>query len=111
MEIKKRKSEKTPFDIKEWNEEVNAFIRPLNGFEALVFNDYFYQFYNRTNEAKERYNAGFDAAKLCLVDENDTPLLVEDDREIIEDASFAPLFRLFAEVLKDTDEPEGTKKN
>lgn len=111
MQIKTRNNEKRPFDVREWNDEVKAFVRPLDGFETLVFNDYFFEFYNKERDAAARYNAGFNAALMCLVDENDAPLLTEEDRPTIEKASFMPLFRLFAQRLEDAAEPETAKKN
>lgn len=115
MQIKPRNNRAVPLDVSEWNEEVKAFIKPLDGFESLVFNDYFFEFYNKEADAKTRFNAGFNAALLCLVDENGAPLLAEEDRAAIEAASFMPLFRMFAERLRVADENgeelESTKKN
>lgn len=39
MQIKTIPQERAKMNISEWNEETPAYIRPLNGFEQLVFND------------------------------------------------------------------------
>lgn len=95
MKIKTFSGEKIPLDVKEWNEEVRAFIKPMNGFERLTFNDLFLVFYNKENGPEERFDAGFRAALLVLVDDEDRPLLTESDREAVRSGSFLPLFRLF----------------
>ena len=63
MHIKKQSQERREIDIKEWNDEVKAYIRPLNGFEQLAFNDYFITFFSDQKSYEERYKAGFNAAK------------------------------------------------
>lgn len=100
MEIKKESTDRIKIDISEWNETVSAYIKPLNGFERLTLNDFFLTFYNKENEANVRFDAGFRAALLVLVDDNGDPLLHEDDRTAIKNASFIPLFRLFDLILK-----------
>ncbi|MBR4753138.1 MAG: hypothetical protein IK077_15400 [Thermoguttaceae bacterium] len=114
MLIKHTKRERAAFDICEWNEDVKAFIRPLDSFEAFVFNDYARDFFDKELSNEERFTAAFNAAKLVLVDENDAPLLTDDDFESVRYASFAPLFRVFSAVLKDTapnDDVPSAKKN
>lgn len=113
MDIKRLSNEKTPFDIREWNEEVKAFIKPLDGFERLVFNDFFVTFYNKNVDPEERFDAGFRAALLVLVNEEGNPLFSESDRAAVRAGSFLPFFRLFNVVLSsDASEPfETVKKN
>ena len=112
MDIKRIEREKKPIDVSEWNETAKAFFKPLNGFEELVFNDYFIIFYDRDQPTEARFDAGFKAAKLALVDENDAPLLDESDRAAILSASFKPILRVFTTGLElETGEIESAKKN
>lgn len=113
MEIKQRKTTPRPVDVKEWNEDVRAFLKPMTGFESLAFNDYFLDFYSREKSDEERFAAAFNAAKMALVDENGAPLLVEDDRAAIRAASFLPLYRIFgaARAEEEGEEVETLKKN
>lgn len=113
MQIKPiNNGELTPIDVHEWNEEVKAFLRPLGGFEQLVFNDYFLEFYNKDVDNDARYNAGFNAALMTLVDADGNALLSEDDRAIVKRASFTPIFRVFTHGLKtEGGELETAKKN
>lgn len=105
--------ELTPINVSEWNEEIDAYMRPLGGFEQLVFNDYFLEFYNKDAENNARFNAGFNAALMTLVDAEGNALLTEDDRELVKRASFTPIFRVFTQGLKTTDDGdlETAKKN
>lgn len=114
MDIKKISNDRTPLDIKEWNENVKAYIKPLDGFERLVFNDFFVVFYNSKNEPERRFDAGFRAALLALVDDENRPLLSEADRDSVRSGSFLPLFRLFNVALNSVAESaplETAKKN
>lgn len=110
MKIKSLSNEKKPFDIKEWNDEIKAFVKPINGFERLVFNDFFVTFYNAQIDYETRFDAGFRAALLVLVKEDDTPLFEESDRDAVRNGSFLPLFRMFNEVLNAEETLETTKK-
>lgn len=114
MLIKHIVRERVEFDIRDWNDEVKAFVKPLDSFEALVFNDYARDFFDKSQTNEDRFIAIFNAAKLVLVDENNAPLLNDDDFESIRYASFAPLFRLLSVVLASTaptDEAPTAKKN
>jgi len=113
MKIKQYETEKTLFDISEWNDEVKAFIKPLNGFERLILNDFFLTFYDKNREPDDRFDAAFRAALLALVDENDAPLFSESDRDAVRAGSFLPFWRLFSATLNfKKDEPlETFKKN
>jgi hypothetical protein len=68
--------------------------------EQLVFNDYFLDFNDKTKSIDERYDAGFGAALLLLVDENNEPLLKEEDRAAVKKASATPLLRVFTTGLR-----------
>ena len=113
MKVKQFETEKTPFDISEWNDEVKAFIKPLNGFERLILNDFFLTFYDKNREPDDRFDAAFRAALLALVDENDAPLFSESDRDAVHAGSFLPFFRLFSTALnfKSGESLETFKKN
>lgn len=115
MKIKPLPQERRRVDISEWNDETEAFLRPMNGFEALVFNDYFVRFYRKDGDPEERFDAGFKAALLALVDSAGNPLLAESDKPAVRAASFLPLFRMFAAGLAETapedEEFETAKKN
>lgn len=113
MKIKQFETEKTPFDVSEWNDEIHAFIKPLNGFERLILNDFFLTFYDKSREPEERFDAAFRAALLALVDENDAPLFSESDRDAVRAGSFLPFFRLFSTALnfKSGEPLESFKKN
>lgn len=103
MEIKQLAAgERVPVDISEWS-DVAAYAKPLNGLEQLIFNDYFLDFQNREKTIDERYEAGFSAALMLLVDESGAPLLTEDDREAIKGASATPLLRVFTTGLRGYD--------
>lgn len=113
MYIKPQKNDKIEIDVSEWNDEVKAYIKPLNGFERLTFNDLFISFYNKENDPDDRFDAGFRAALLTLVDESDRPLLTETDRDAVRSGSFVPFFRLFNIVLSqygDASKPLETLK-
>ncbi|MGI6400836.1 MAG: hypothetical protein ACOX0A_01755 [Thermoguttaceae bacterium] len=115
MLIKHVKKERTPFDLHEWNDEIKAFVKPLTTFEALVFNDYAREFFDKEKSCEERFEAAFQAAKMVLVDEDGAPLLTDDDVDAVKYADFAPIFRVFSAVLTDTvpqdGEAETAKKN
>ncbi len=113
MYIKALSQERKPVDVSEWNDEVKAFFKPLSGFETLVFNDYFMEFYNKENGAEARFQAGFKAALLALVDENGAALLTESDEEAVRAASFLPIMRAFSVGLSLRDDApiESAKKN
>ena len=115
MKIKEVANNKTPLNIREWNEEEKAYIKTMNGFERLAFNDFFITFYNKHIDAETRFDAGFRAALMVLVDEEGRPLLSESDRDAIRNGSFLPLFRLFDVVIaaeeKKDEGLETTKKN
>lgn len=115
MKIKPLPQKPRAVDISEWNAEAKAFLRPMNGFEALAFNDYFIAFYRKENAPEERFDAGFKAALLALVDAGGKPLLVESDKAAVRAASFVPFFRMFsvglAETAPDGEEFETAKKN
>ena len=87
MQIKTIPQERAKMNISEWNEETPAYIRPLNGFEQLVFNDYFIVFFSESRPYEKRYEAGFKAAKMALVGEDNAPLLTDDDKDVIKNAS------------------------
>lgn len=111
MQIKTIPQERARININEWNEDTPAYIRPLNGFEQLVFNDYFIVFFSEIRNYEERYAAGFKAAKMALVGEDNAPLLTDDDKEVIKNASVLPIFRLFNTVLATPGELDTAKKN
>ena len=115
MHIKKQSQERREIDIKEWNDEVKSYILPLNGFEQLAFNDYFITFFSDQKSYEERYKAGFNAAKMALVGENNEPLLTAEDEELVKEASIIPFFRMFNATFSGKSEEgvefETTKKN
>ncbi|MBQ9016634.1 hypothetical protein IJ103_00100 [Candidatus Saccharibacteria bacterium] len=103
MEIKQlTKGERVPVDISEWS-EVEAYARPLNGLEQLVFNDYFLDFQDRAKSIDDRFEAGFSAALMLLTDSEGTPLLTDDDRAAVKGASATPLLRVFTAGLRGYD--------
>ena len=113
MLIKSLNLERKPVDVSEWNDEVQAYIKPLSGFETLIFNDYFLEFYNKENSPNDRFKAGFKAALLALVDEDGNALLNESDEEAVRAASFLPIMRAFSVGLSLRDDApiESAKKN
>lgn len=112
MQIKPLKQEREKLDVHEWNDETPVYIRPLNGFEQLVFNDLFLVFFSDQKSYEERYNAGFKAAKMALVGEDNAPILTDEDEETIKSASVVPIFRLFNSVFANkSGELETIKKN
>ena len=112
MKIKTFNQEPRELNITEWSDEDKAFIKPLNGFEQLVFNDYFLEFYSKEHSYEERIKAGFDAAKMALVTEDGKPLLSDEDYELIRTASLRPLFRMFSQTMQEiNNKVESAKKN
>lgn len=113
MKFKSLNQERRPLDISEWNDEITAYIRPLNGFEQLTFNDCFLTFYDKKGRNyEERFDAGFEAAKMALVMEDGAPLLTDEDAETMRNASVVPLYRLFNTVFNSSNmEIETAKKN
>lgn len=114
MLIKHIKRERVEFDVSEWNDEIQAYVKPMNSLEALVFNDYARDFFDKSLSVDERFLAAFNAAKMALVDGGGAPLLTDDDFDAIKYASFTPLFRVFNVVLNETakgDSVESAKKN
>lgn len=114
MLIKPLNMERKPVDVSEWNDDVKAFFKPLNGFETLVFNDYFLEFYNKENSTEERFKSGFKAALLALVDEDGNAILEESDEDAVRAASFVPIVRVFTVglSLREENAPiESAKKN
>ena len=113
MFIKPQKNDKIEIDVSEWNDDVKAYIKPLNGFERLTFNDFFFFFFNKENDPDDLFDAGFRAALLPLVNDSDEPLLTENDRDAVRSGSFVPFFRLFNIVLSqygDASKPLETLK-
>lgn len=108
--IKPLNQERRPVDVSEWNDEIKAFFRPLNGFETLVFNDYFLEFYNKENSTEDRFKAGFKAAVMALVGEDGAPLLDETDENAVRAASFLPIMRVFTVGLSFRDESDETQE-
>lgn len=114
MLIKPLNQERKPIDVSEWNDSVKAFLKPLGGFETLVFNDYFLEFYNRENSADDRFKAGFKAALIALVDEDGNALLADEDEASVRAASFLPIIRVFTTALglrNDAEPLDSAKKN
>ena len=113
MFIKPLNAERKEIDISEWNQEVKAYFKPLSGFETLVFNDYFLEFYNKSNDLETRFKAGFNAALLALVDESGNALLSAEDMDAVRAASFLPITRVFSYGInaQDGGSLETAKKN
>lgn len=116
MEIKPYdQGERVEIDIREWNDEAKAWLKPLSSIERLVFNDWLVEMYDKTNDANARFDAAFNAALMALVDENGAPLLAETDRDAIKRADFQPIFRMFSAAMtrdaQRAEEFETAKKN
>ncbi len=106
MIIKPLSAERKLVDVSEWNDEVTAYIKPMSGFETLVFNDYFLEFYNKENDAETRFRAGFKAALLALVGEDGAPLITEEDIDAVRAASFLPIMRILSAGLSLSESSE-----
>lgn len=113
MKIKQLTNERRPVDVSEWTDEATAFVRPFNGFEQLVFNDYAVTFYNKENDAETRFAAAFTAALFSLVDENGASFFAEEDKDVLRGASYVPFFRMFTEGIRTESDGsiETAKKN
>lgn len=99
MKIKQiNTQERRAVDVSEWTDDV-VYAKPLNGLEQLVFNDYFLTFQDKELPLDERFNAGFNAALLLLVDENGDAWLEEEDRAAVKGGSAVPLLRVFTAGL------------
>lgn len=98
------------FNISEWNDEIECFFRPLNGLDALAVTDAFYAFNDKKRTAQERFNAAFEVAKLALVDADGRPLLTDDDREALQNASFQPITRMWQFVIDPEKLDDSIKK-
>lgn len=89
MEIKKKSDQLIPVDISEWtDDDVRAFIRPLNIAEQIQFRDCFRTYIDETLPDIKRAQAGAAICILVLVDEAGDQLL-SDDR--IDDIVKAPM--------------------
>lgn len=106
-------TEKVEIDVKEWNEQTRAFLKPFTAYETLAFNDLALIYYDRENSVEERFNAAFDAVQLALVDVDGNALLSDNDREAVRGASFEPIIRTFTAIFKrnENKEFETIKKN
>ena len=102
-------SEPVQVDISEWNDDVQAFAKRLTGLEQLVFNDYFLVFQDKDAPLEERFDAGFNAALLLLVNADGEPLLTNEDREAVKGGSAVPFLRVFTAGLGGSNET--AKKN
>ena len=114
MDIKQRKAELTPVSIEEWNDSAKAYIKPLDGLETFIIYDLWLAFYRKADPIEDRFNAGFDAAQIALVDKDGAPLLEETDRAAVRNASVLPIIRVFTHALNLLNGQEtdgGFKKN
>lgn len=102
MIIKHAKPDPIAVDVSEWNDDVKAFIKPIDSMEALVINDWVREFYDRGIPNEKRFEAVFQIIKTVLVGEDNELLLTDDDFESVRFASFRPLFRVLAGVLEVT---------
>lgn len=87
--------ERRRIDVSEWNDETEAFFQPLDGPAALVFNDWFLEYRDKTIPTEARFAAAFKAAKATLVDGDGKPVLSDADFDAVKAAAFAPLSRVF----------------
>lgn len=96
-------------NISEWNADVKAFVRDLNGIDRMVFGDQLDQFQNRQLPASERYEAALCACVMALVGEDGEPILSLDQLETLKEASSAPTYRIL-NMLLDTDAEDSSLK-
>lgn len=98
------------FNISEWNDEIECYFKPFSGLDALAVTDAFYAFNDKKRTALERFNAAFEVAKLALVDADGRPLLTDDDRDAIQNASFQPFTRMWQFVIDPEKIDDSIKK-
>lgn len=102
-------SRRREVNISEWNPDVKAFVRDLNGIDRLTFGDQLDQFQDRKLPAGERYEAALCACVMALVDGEGNPLLSLDQIETLKEASSAPTYRIL-NMLLDTDAEDASLK-
>ena len=83
-----------PVDVSEWDPTAEAYARPLNAIEQIIFHNYMFDFFNENLNFKTRFDAIFEAAKLILVDKSGAPLLTDADRDAVWAASPIPLINI-----------------
>ena len=109
LEIKKS-TKRREVNISEWNPDVKAYVRDLNGFERLTFLDQLDQFQNRDLPKVDRVEAGIAACIMALVDENGNQLLSLDQIDELKEASYNPIWRVL-NLLINTDARDESLKN
>ncbi len=112
MEIKSAKqSPARPINISEWNDETQAFFKPLTTTERLIFQDLYREYLDRESTPLERARAGARAAVLTLIDAAGQALLTDADVPKLAEASYAPISRVFLLGLDPDAEDSSFKKN
>ena len=106
MEIKRVTNTLTEVDIHEWNDEVKAFIRPLNMGDRIHFSDLCQSFWDDKKSQEERSEAGALIAVFTLVDEKRKALLTIEDVEAIKNAAFEPISRIINAVILNQKEED-----
>lgn len=81
-------------NISEWNETAKAYLKPMTAMERLTYNDLINTYFNEKKKDIERTEAIFQAAMICLVDEDGKPLLEADQMEDLKKACFDPINRM-----------------
>ncbi len=99
MQIKPREENRTPVNIREWNETQKAYVKSLDIMERIVFNDQFLAYHDKTADRNDRAEAGLSICILALVDENGNPLLTLEDMEALKSAAFEPIGRVINIIL------------
>lgn len=97
----------TAIDVREWDEEADAFLKDLTALERLVFNDHFLTFYDKDKSAGERFRAGFRAAQMAIVDKTGAPIIRDEDEAAASKASLEPILRVFTHYLKNDEKAPG----
>lgn len=110
IEIKTASSQKREVNITEWTDEVKAFVKDLNVFERLVFEDQLNAYVSPDKSADERAEAGIAICLLALVGENGEPLFGPEYMEPLKKASFSPVTRVIQMLAEPGREDDSLKK-
>lgn len=99
LAINTKSATKKEVSIKEWNDKVKAFVKPLTATEFMVFNDLFRVWSNPEKTTEERVESALSACILVLVDDKGKQLLDVSQLPELKRASFKPMSRVMNTVI------------
>ena len=103
MEFKPQSEKRIPIDVHEWNDSIEAYLRPPRLVDRVIFWDNIATYYDKSLSADERSEAGFLIVIAALVDESGEPLLTTEDIPKLKEAPFEPITRTINALLNLAD--------